>query len=392
MPSLTLPPVPHYQAAPPTKADLDYLVSHVQDALLTHGFLFVVGHGHTQAQERYNLRFLSGRCLTSKQTDRIFDIADVPFTGVSDEEKQVYTNAVKQTGSFQGYKHRGYWHIKNGVRDQLEHYNSKKHQSFCLALQVRLLINLSVYRDVTKRTHPEAVRPFLPEIKEFAKFNHFNVVHPILRRLAGCRLIALSLELPEDALVNVHNYDAVGETYGAFEHLAISNYPRSAEEEAQSNNVWLKGHTDFGSITLLWSQPVAALQILCKDGRWRWVKHIENALVVNVGDAMDFLTGGYYKGTIHRVVQPPPDQQQHTRLGIVYFVMPDDDTKLIPCVKVPYSRELGSTLRCEDSMAPTMEQWRKGRSSAFGQSDLKQAQEQGVEEEVINGIMVKHWA
>ena len=28
------------------------------------------------------------------------------------------------------------------------------------------------------------------------------------------RLIALSLELPEEALVNIHNYDAIGETYG----------------------------------------------------------------------------------------------------------------------------------------------------------------------------------
>jgi len=35
----------------------------------------------------------------------------------------------------------------------------------------------------------------------------------MLSRL-GHRLIALSLELPEDALVNIHNYDAIGETYG----------------------------------------------------------------------------------------------------------------------------------------------------------------------------------
>jgi len=31
---------------------------------------------------------------------------------------------------------------------------------------------------------------------------------------SGHRLIALSLELPEDALVNIHNYDAIGENYG----------------------------------------------------------------------------------------------------------------------------------------------------------------------------------
>lgn len=39
------------------------------------------------------------------------------------------------------------------------------------------------------------------------------------------RLIALSLELPEDALVSIHNYDAIGETYGALDptvHWTIS--------------------------------------------------------------------------------------------------------------------------------------------------------------------------
>lgn len=36
---------------------------------------------------------------------------------------------------------------------------------------------------------------------------------------------------------------------------------------------------DIGTITVLWSQPVAGLQIMCPDGQWRWVRHIENALV-----------------------------------------------------------------------------------------------------------------
>ena len=33
------------------------------------------------------------------------------------------------------------------------------------------------------------------------------------------RLIALSLELPEDALVNIHNYDAINETYGTLDSI-----------------------------------------------------------------------------------------------------------------------------------------------------------------------------
>ncbi|OAX33794.1 Clavaminate synthase-like protein [Rhizopogon vinicolor AM-OR11-026] len=364
MPSLTSPCVPHYVAAPPTKENLAYadlaiidiskgdteegrsaLAIEVRDALLKHGFFYVVNHGYSEAQ-----------------TARMFDIADVPFSAVSDSEKQIYAGTMKQTGSYQGYKLRQYWHIDAGVRDQLEHYN--------------------INRDVTMRGHPEALRPLLPEIKGFSKYNHFSVLHPILR------LIARSLELPEDTLVNNHDYDAIGETYVRF----MKYYPRTEEEEIKTKNVWLKGHTDFGTITILWSQPVAALQILTSEGEWRWIRHLENALVVNAGDALEFLTGGYYKGTIHRVVQPPQDQHNYTRLGVFYFVMPDDDVKLMPMVESPVLQSVGIQRRCDDTEAPTMEQWRKSRTSAYGQSELKSGDEKGVEEEIINGVLVKHYS
>ncbi|KAG1737557.1 uncharacterized protein EDB91DRAFT_483113 [Suillus paluster] len=379
MSSLTLPYVPHYVAPPPTKEPLKYadlavidiskadteegraaLAIEVRDALLNHGFFYVVNHGYSQDQVRHFYHFLWIVYLTSTQTARMFDIADLPFSAVSDSEKQIYAATMKQTGSYQGYKLRQYWHIDAGVRDQLEHYN--------------------INRDVTKRGHPEVLRPLLPEIKEFGKKTYLNVLHPILR------LIARSLELPEDTLVNSHDYDAVGETYTRF-----MNYPRTDEEESKTKNVWLKGHTDFGSITILWSQPIAALQILTREGEWRWIRHMENALVVNAGDAMDFLTGGYYKGTIHRVVQPPEDQRNYTRLGVFYFVMPNDDVKLVPMAESPVLQRVGIQRRCDDSEAPTMEQWRKARTSAYGQSALESGKDKGVEEEIINGVLVKHY-
>lgn len=363
MPSLTLPYVPHYVAAPPTKENLEYadlaiidiskadteegcaaLAIELREALLSHGFFYVTNHGYSQ-----------------DQTDRMFDIADVPFSTVTDGEKQIYASTRKQTGSTQGYISLQYTDVDGGLHDQLTQY--------CMN------------RDVTKREHPEALRPLLQEIQDFGKHNHFNVLHPILR------LIARSLELPEDTLVNSHDYDAVSETAVRF----IKYYPRTEEEETKTKNVWLKGHTDFGSITILWSQPVAALQIQTREGEWRWIRHMENALVVNAGDAMDFLTGGYYKGTIHRVVQPAVDQRSYTRLGVFYFAMLNDDVKLVPMVESPVLQRAGIQRRCEDSEAPTMEKWRIARTIAYGHSQLKSGKEKGVEEEIINGVLVKHY-
>ena len=56
---------------------------------------------------------------------------------------------------------------------------------------------------------------------------------------------------------------------------------------------------------------------------------------------MEFLSGGFYKATIHRVVQPPADQRGLIRLGMYYFALADDDVKLTP-VDSPVLQRKGS--------------------------------------------------
>jgi isopenicillin N synthase-like dioxygenase len=85
------------------------LAIEVREALLNHGFFYVVNHGYSQDQARqffYVVYIVNG---ISSQTNRIFDIADLPFTAVSDSEKQIYAGTMKQSGSYQGYKLRQYW-------------------------------------------------------------------------------------------------------------------------------------------------------------------------------------------------------------------------------------------------------------------------------------------
>lgn len=56
------------------------------------GFFYVVNYG-----------------LEKSQVERIFDIAAVPFEGVSPEEKKAYEADIKGTGEFIGYKPMHYW-------------------------------------------------------------------------------------------------------------------------------------------------------------------------------------------------------------------------------------------------------------------------------------------
>ncbi|KAI0797316.1 Clavaminate synthase-like protein [Irpex lacteus] len=356
------PAVPHYVSAPRTQEDLPWadlgildlskastpegraeLAETARDALHNIGFFYVVNHG-----------------LSRTEAERIFDIADVPFSQVDEAEKIQYQGKIIETGSYQGYKPRKFWNI-NGGQDQVEAY--------------------SINRDVTKREHPQALRPYLPEIRDFASHNH-RILHTILR------LLAIGLELDEETFVKQHGSDVIGESDVRF----MKYYPRTAVEEEQAQQVWLKGHKDIGSITVLWSQPVSALQILSPDGQWRWVRHIENALVVNAGDCMEFLSGGFYKATIHRVFQPPADQRGYTRLGAFYFAFADEDVRLSPVTGSPVLEKVGIQQYFDSDNVPTVEEYRKARTATYGKTVLKQSEhEQMVEEEVVSGALVKHY-
>ncbi|KAI0703871.1 Clavaminate synthase-like protein [Cerioporus squamosus] len=386
MPGTTLPPVPHYVPAPPTKEDLDWadlvvidiskartpegraqLAPQVRDAMRTTGFLYVVNHGMTQAQ-----------------TDRIFDIGDVAFSHVSEEEKKQHAAKIAEDGSKIGYKPRQLWTIDNGVRDQHEQY----------------ALHRSIFG---QQRHPQALQPFLPEVRAFAEHNHYNILYPTLQ------MLALGMELPEDAFVKLHGFDAAGETHARW----IKYHPRTQEEELKTNNVWVKGHTDTGSVTILWSQPVSALQIMSPDGKWRWVRHLDNALVriphlyIVVGrDITNLLylhtgreprrhdgdaLGGILQGHDPPRRPTPPDQRNLPRLGAYYFALADDDVKLVPFAESPVLQRVGIVRKCADEDAPTMREWRRGRVMAYGLKETTRRDDVVEEQEIVKGIVLKHY-
>ena len=74
--------------------------------------------------------------------------------------------------------------------------------------------------------------------------------------------------------------------------------------------------------------------------------------------------------------------------------MTDDNVKLAPLVdQSPLLQRIGITKGPDDDDdAPSMETWRKGRTAAYGQSELKPAENtKGVEVEMINGRLIRHY-
>ena len=106
---------------------------------------------------------------------------------------------------------------------------------------------------------------------------------------------------------------------------------------------------------------------------------------------MEFISGGFYKATIHRVIQPPEDQRGYTRLGVFYFCNPDNDVVLETVTGSPVLERLGVKHSFIDDKAPTAGIWLKGRIAAYGKTQLQQSKQDGVEEELLNGAVVRHY-
>lgn len=149
-------------------------------------------------------------------------------------------------------------------------------------------------------------------------------------------LFSIILELPEDYFSSRHAYEDPSE-----DHLRYMTYhPRSLEDDLRVGKKWSRAHTDFGSLTLLWSQDVAGLQIKTSSGEWRYVPPVDNGIVCNVGDTLDFWSAGYLKSTTHRVIRPPEDQAHLFRQGLFYFVRPGNDVDIKPAPS-PLLKRLG---------------------------------------------------
>lgn len=68
------------------------------------------------------------------------------------------------------------------------------------------------------------------------------------------------------------------------------------------------GHTDVGSITFLYANPIKSLQVNTADG-WRFVPYLLDSNFVNAGQCLEELTYGRYPAALHRGTSLHSDDQ-----------------------------------------------------------------------------------
>ena len=121
------------------------------------------------------------------------------------------------------------------------------------------------------------------------------------------------------------------------------------------------GHTDYGSVTVLFNQ-LGGLQVRlpaemepahsatgsdghfvpADSGDWAYVRPLRHHAIINLGDSLVKFSAGAVRSNIHRVVAPPGEQGEvrvagqqggvvpRPRYSIVYFARPELDVVLKP--------------------------------------------------------------
>ncbi|KAK4890328.1 hypothetical protein LTR27_010971 [Elasticomyces elasticus] len=337
MPGRVLSP---YEQVPETKVDLDWaelvtldlslfdtpggketLAKQLEYAAQHVGFFYVVNFDISQ--DEVNRQFALGR-----------EFYDLPL-----DEKLKYHNLKDlESGEYNGYRPAGLRQLKDNIKDNIQVYNLPKYDGY------------------HKRAQPPVLQDHIAEIEDFSRACQTKVVEKLLV------LIAIMLELPdENQLVEQHKYNDRGEDHLRYMHYAA----RSIEENRAVGDLYSPGHTDLGSVTLLFRQPVCALQILNSQGEWKWVKPQDATITVNLCDALAAMTGGYLKSSVHRVHAPPDDQAHVDRLGVLYFARPNNHVILDPISNSPVLKRLG--LESNDftkiGQHLSMEEWVKLRQT-----------------------------
>ncbi|GLB45690.1 putative clavaminate synthase-like protein [Lyophyllum shimeji] len=170
---------------------------------------------------------------------------------------------------------------------------------------------------------PDGVLPGFKEAALDFFWKCFELEKTILRALA------VGFDLPEDYFVKFHTKPD--------NQLRLLRYPSVPLHALETNEVTrIDGHSDFGSITILFQDEVGGLEVEDPHhpGTFNPVPPIPGSVVVNAGDFLMRWSNDTIRSTIHRVRAPRnavvTDGMVPERYSIPYFCGPDFSTVVDP--------------------------------------------------------------
>ncbi|MER5638811.1 2-oxoglutarate and iron-dependent oxygenase domain-containing protein [Kitasatospora sp. NPDC002227] len=167
---------------------------------------------------------------------------------------------------------------------------------------------------------PEAPAGFREVYREYGE---------AMERLAGglIRLFALALGLDEGF------FDDKTDRHAS---TVSANYYYPLTEPPMDGQLRKGPHADWGNMTILYQDAAGGLQVERPGHGWCDVPYTRGSFVVNIGDMMEFWTGGRWVSTMHQVTNPAVGEGR-ARISLPFFHIPNPDAPITPLF--PFSNE-----------------------------------------------------
>ena len=153
--------------------------------------------------------------------------------------------------------------------------------------------------------------------------NYMEHCHSVVRLI--CSKLDSEMHLPEGTLASLQPLDKPSGTM-----LRLLRYLPQPYTDRRTS---LLGHTDIGSITVLFN-ITGGLQLLRPgtdpsiEENWQYIKPVPGCAIVNLGDAMVEWSAGILRSNMHRVTFAPGEQGKVTRYSHAYLVRPQADAPM----------------------------------------------------------------
>lgn len=131
---------------------------------------------------------------------------------------------------------------------------------------------------------------------------------------------AIALATPPEFFIKHHA--------GRDHTMRLLHYPPVDAQSLKPGQKRAGGHTDYGSITLLFQDDVGGLEVKNVDGVWCQAPPIPDTILINTGDLMQRWTNDSFRSTPHRVGLPPQEAAHRMRDSIAFFCHPNMDSRI----------------------------------------------------------------
>jgi isopenicillin N synthase-like dioxygenase len=149
---------------------------------------------------------------------------------------------------------------------------------------------------------------------DFIDQSHF-ICHTMLQSISD----AIGLRGRERLEVS-HDQNSPSTSAAVLQHYPLQGLP-------PNTSAGHFAHTDSGSISVLFCSDWGLQVYSSQDSQWEWVQPRENHAVVNVGDALKFISGCKLTSSLHRVVPRHMFWVSEPRYSAIFFLRPNNDAE-----------------------------------------------------------------